>query len=79
MLVIPLWKASLTLVLGFSHSVRRHLNDYKVAGVLENGPFYVFKRKVKKITFTLSMTYNKAPNFAYLWPLDGLGSAARFS
>ena len=73
MLVIPLWKASLTLVQGFSHSVGRHLNDCKVAGVLENRPFCFFKRKAKKITLTLSTTYKNAPNFAYLWPLDGFG------
>ena len=44
MLVIPYKEASLTLLLGFSHCVRRHLNDHKVAGVGENRLFSIHKR-----------------------------------
>ena len=54
MLVIPYKEASLTLVQGFSHCVRRHLNDPKVAGVGEKNLFPIPKRMAKKITLRLS-------------------------
>ena len=38
--VIPIWKASLTLVLSLSHCVGRHLNDTKLAGVGDTEPLF---------------------------------------
>ena len=64
-------------MLSICTSVGRHLNDLKVAGVDENEPIFVSKRIVRNVTVTLSTLYIDVSNFAYFWPLDGLGSATQ--
>ena len=66
-----------TYITSISNTRARHLNDLKVAGVDENEPIFVSKRIVRNVIFTLSTLYIDASNFAYFWPLNGLGSATR--